>query len=64
MSLSSQDSKLSSLHQHCLKNQPFLFPGTGDSLNHTPPTGDYGTNKEMIFIIIRVRIVVLYSSCE
>jgi acetoacetate decarboxylase len=58
MNLSSQDSKQSSLHQHCLKYQPFLFPGTRGNLNHTPPSGDYGTNKEMIFIIIRVRIVI------
>jgi len=58
MNLSSQDNKQSSLHQHCLKYQPLLFLGIRDNLNHTPPSGDYGTNKEMIFIIIRVRIVI------
>lgn len=36
---------------------PFYFWAQG-IFSITPPSGEYGTNKEMIFIIVRVRIVV------
>jgi len=57
MNLSSQDSKQSSLHQHCLKYHPFYFWAQAIIWITHHPVAIMALTK-MIFIIVRVRIVV------